>query len=179
MRIPTPLLLLVLAQTSSLAEAFSPHHSFSKATERIHKFAKRKSASLARDLRVVFQGIKSDTGTDSGSSHRVYCVRPSSDPFAAIKGNSTSPATATTSGTASRTASRTGSSTGTATRAPVPSATSAFKLVESHVGCDTFLARDNYSSIKKSGSNFFDGWSFWDTADPTGGTLQWMFSSPR
>lgn len=146
MRIPTPLLLLVLAQTSSLAEALSPHLSFSKATERIHKFAKLKSAGLARDLRVVFQGIKSDTGTDSGSSHRVYCVRPSSDPFAAIKGNSTSPATATTSGTASRTVS--GSVTGTATRAPVPSATSAFKLVESHVGCDTFLARDNYSSIK-------------------------------
>lgn len=147
MRIPTPLLLLVLAQASSVAEAFSPHHSFSKATERLHKFAKRKSAGLARDLRVVFQGIKSDSGTDSGSSHRVYCVRPSSDPFAVIKGNSTSPATATTSGTASRTASHT---TGTATRAPVPSATSAFKLVESHVGCSTFLARDNYSSISFS-----------------------------
>ena len=125
MLIPTSLLLLVLAQTSTLVDAFSPHNSLLSATERFHRFAKRKSARLARDLRVVFQTIKSESDS---SSHRVYCVRPS-DPFAALQGNSTSPASASGSATSGVAA-----ASGTSTRAPEPSGTSAYKLVESHVG---------------------------------------------
>ena len=122
MLIPTSLLMLVLVQTSQFVDAFSPHKSLLYATERLHKFAKRKGSRLARDLHVVFQAII----VESDSSHPVVCVKPS-DPFAALQGSSTSPASA------SITTTRSHGATGTNTHAPEPSGTSAYKLVESYV----------------------------------------------
>ncbi|KAH8120422.1 glycoside hydrolase family 16 protein [Phellopilus nigrolimitatus] len=147
MYLPAAIFLLLLAQGAPTALAFSPHRSLGRAAERLHRFAKRNSAGLARDLKITFQGLSVDQSEpDSGSQHRVYCVRP--DAFTSLQGNatSTSPATATRTTTSSGAASAT--------------ATSAFKLVESH-----------------SGSNFFDGWTFWDAADPTNGIVDFLSQS--
>lgn len=127
MYLPPALLLLLLAQEAPTALAFAPHRSLVTATERFHKYAKRRSSRLARDLRVVFQGLSVDQAdSDPNDSHRVYCVRP--DDLSGLKGNvsSTSPATSH-SGSAFATA------TGSGTAVPSATATSAYKLVESHV----------------------------------------------
>ncbi|KLO20225.1 glycoside hydrolase family 16 protein [Schizopora paradoxa] len=139
-------LLFVVGQTTLASAEFAPHRSVLRATERLHEYAKRRSAGLARDLRVVFQGLKEQDSVQ-GDSNRVYCVRPD-DPFSAFNGSSTSPATASpgASGTS---------------QAAVPTFTSAYSVVEKH-----------------SGSNFFDGWDFWDHnvegGDPTNGNVDYQ-----
>ncbi|EJD03859.1 glycoside hydrolase family 16 protein [Fomitiporia mediterranea MF3/22] len=149
MYLPLALPLLLFAQAAPAARAFEPHRSLARATEQFHRYAKRHSARFARDLRVVFQGLSVEQAdSDPNASRQVYCVRPD-DLSAGLKGNgsSTSPAT-----------NRPGS-TGTASGA-TPTATSAYKLVESH-----------------SGKNFFDRFSFWDIADPTDGTVDYQSQS--
>lgn len=142
MYLPIALLLLLVSQGLPLASALAPHKSLSRATERLHSFAKRKSAGLARDLRVIFQGLSVDTvESDSSSSHRVYCVRP--DPFSAADGNSTSPANASPSGTAS---------------SPASTATSAFKLVEEHVSSKYFVIASSRLDNRSPGvTSLMDG----------------------
>ncbi|KAL5535619.1 hypothetical protein ACEPAF_3713 [Sanghuangporus sanghuang] len=150
MYLPPALLLLLSAQVAPVAYAFAPHRSLADATERFHRFAKRHSARFARDLRVVFQGLAVDQAeSDPNASHRVYCVRPD-DLSAGFGSNTTSTSPATSLATGSASAS--GTSSGAA-----PTATSPWKLVESH-----------------SGKNFFDGFSFWDLADPTNGAVDYQ-----
>jgi len=145
-------LVIVAAQSSPACAEFALHHSLLRATEQLHNYAKRQSAGLARDLRVVLQGLKIQDLSVQGDSQRVYCVRPD-DPFAALHGNSTSPATATPKPGG-------GSPSGTS-QAGMPTFTSAFTMVEQH-----------------SGQNFFDGWNFWDHnvdgGDPTNGNVDYQ-----
>ncbi|KAL5488226.1 hypothetical protein ACEPAI_6334 [Sanghuangporus weigelae] len=141
-----PASLLLLSALTPAAYAFAPHRSITDATERFHTFAKRHSARFARDLRVVFQGLAVDQAeSDPNTSRRVYCVRPD-DLSVGLGGNATSTSPATSSPSAS------GTSSGAA-----PTATSPWKLVESH-----------------SGRNFFDGFSFFTFADPTNGAVDYQ-----
>ncbi|TDL28915.1 glycoside hydrolase family 16 protein [Rickenella mellea] len=156
-----PTLVFLLAQLMSLAEAgFAPHHSLSRATERLHKFAIRHSAGLARDLRVVFYGRDVADQIPLGS-HKVYCKLP--DPFNngnVNGGNSTSPATATSSSAGHSTPTSASGTHGSTTAAAQPTTS---------VPVSQFKLQDSWS-----GSDFYSGWSFWDTADPTHGNVQFV-----
>lgn len=125
MYLPPALLLLVSAQVASIAYAFAPYRSMTDAAGRIHTFAKRHSTRFARDVRVVFQELAfNQKQLDPNASGRVYCVRPS-DLQAGLGDNSTltSPATRTSY-----------PSSGSVTSSvATPTATSPWKLVESHV----------------------------------------------
>ncbi|TFK76719.1 hypothetical protein BDN72DRAFT_5594 [Pluteus cervinus] len=142
--LPLYLLLLVLDVPSASAGSF-PH-----ALERAHKLAARHSRNLARDLRVAFGGILvARDSTPVTPQHVVYCkTKPASSlgGNGGPKGNSSSPSSST----------RTATSGGVAPTSSAPSS-SPWKLTESH-----------------SGSNFFDGWSFWNQPDPTSGTVQYL-----
>ncbi|KII94428.1 glycoside hydrolase family 16 protein [Plicaturopsis crispa FD-325 SS-3] len=125
-----------------------------RATRHVHRVALKHSAGLARDLRVALGGVLvSQQPINSGSSNRIYCVVGSNPSSGSGTGtNGTSPATP--SGTT--TALPSGSATATSSSAK-PTATSPFKLVESH-----------------QGSNFFDGWTFDTGSDPTHGTVNYV-----
>lgn len=154
MYLHAPLLLFLLSQSLPTNAEFAPHRSIARATERLHKFALRHSAGLARDLRVVFQGqytgqagsrrvVDSCTLAYTGrsvdtqeslpnSTHRVYCVRPD-NPFV---GESTSPASAAPDAarsSATGTATAKGSATSGGTVPASTTAASKYQLVESHV----------------------------------------------
>ena len=135
MRLPTTLVLLLLAYESANVAAFefAPHRSFVRATEHLHGIAKRGSAGFARDLRLAMRGLglQQDVVQNPMQADKVYCVRPESANDAVRNGdNGTSPATATAGGNG-------GSGTGSATRTNGATATavpsSAFNLVQSYV----------------------------------------------
>ncbi|EJD03860.1 uncharacterized protein FOMMEDRAFT_167171 [Fomitiporia mediterranea MF3/22] len=149
MYLPLALSILLFAHAAPTTCAFKPHKALARVTERFHQYAKRHSVQFARDLRVVFQGLSGEKDEfDPNASRRVYCVRPDD---LGLKGNgsSTSPTTDRSGSTGSATAS-----------GATPTATSAYQLVESH-----------------SGNNFFDGFSFFDFPDPTGGTVDYQSQS--
>lgn len=122
MYLHVPLLAFLLTLAPPADAGFAPHQSLARATERLHKFALRHSAGLARDLRIVLQGIAADEQPQASvpSSSRVFCARP--DPLGT--NNGTSPATPTTPTTSGGTATDSG---------VVPTATSVYQLQESHV----------------------------------------------
>jgi len=115
--------------------------------EKAHKFALSHSRNFARDLRLALGGVLI-APRDAPSTLRpvVYC-KTKQAPFG-IGGNSGSPvspnSTSTTTGA------------GSAPTGSVPTS-SPWKLTESH-----------------EGSNFFEGWSFWNLADPTHGIVQYL-----
>lgn len=119
----TAFFLFLLSQDVPEVNAKLTLHSISRATERLHKYANYKSSRIARDLRLVFQGLAVDQSS-SELSQRVYCVRP--DALSSLRNDtdttSTSPATATSTGSSSS-----------------PTITSAYKLVESHVSLFIFI----------------------------------------
>lgn len=140
MRLPATLVLLVLAYDAAPASAleFPAHRSIARATERLHGFAKRGSAGLARDLRVAIRGLnlQQDVVQNPMQADKVYCVRPDtlSNNAAATNATGTSPANQAngggSGGTAAGSATRTnGASATPATAVP----TSAFKLVQTYV----------------------------------------------
>ena len=120
------ILLLGLESTTAL----DARSTLVRATERVHKFALRHSAGLARDLRLILRNLDQQPLSKSSAvqgNHRVYCTRP--NPFDA---NATSPASP--GGGVDGGNSNNGGGTGTATgRGPRPTGSSPFKLVEEHV----------------------------------------------
>lgn len=143
--LPT-VLLIAIVQVASSNAAFEPHRSFSRATDKFHKFALKHSAGLARDLRIAFSGLAGRAVSEPDDSQKVLCARPGT--FVSPS-NSTSPASAPDNGghvhpsttghhggvSSTSSAKGPGSTSlpSPSSLAPQPAPTSAFKLQESHV----------------------------------------------
>ncbi|KAF8446147.1 glycoside hydrolase family 16 protein [Boletus edulis BED1] len=110
-----------------------------------HKVAIKHSSSLARDLRIALSGmLVAQPG--SAPTRDVYCVSNGGSGVIVPSGNDSY-------------SSASGTSTASGSQ---PSATSS-------VPSSPWKPIATYS-----GSTFFDGWSFWDAADPTHGTVQYV-----
>ncbi|KAF7320109.1 GH16 domain-containing protein [Mycena kentingensis (nom. inval.)] len=138
----------------SLALSAAPHGASAHIFKRVSHFAKRQTHSLARDLRVAFGGV---LPRDYNAQKVIYCKNSA---FGALEGSTTSDGSAEDApGSGSSTKNGSGSvAIGTATGSAASGIpTSAWKLTES-----------------LSGDDFFDGWNFWDTADPTHGSVNYV-----
>ncbi|KAF7362471.1 GH16 domain-containing protein [Mycena venus] len=161
---PLPLLLLLLAGDGAFAKR--------TLVRRASDFAARQTTSLARDLRVALAGVGMLPRSDS-AQQVIYCKSSgqgavgSSDTSGSSGGSSggssagSSGGVGAGNGTAfghvtSTTKKAAGTATGTGT-APGATTTSAWQLTQSYAG-----------------SSFFDGWDFWDTADPTHGAVDYV-----
>ncbi|KAJ7212052.1 concanavalin A-like lectin/glucanase domain-containing protein [Mycena pura] len=148
MRLTTTSLLLALAANGASANVL----------KRASDFAARQTRSLARDLRVAFGGVlpRSDS-----AQHVIYCKNPVSAGALAgddSSGSASSAGSGSTSANASKSSTKKGAVAGTATGSgAATTATSAWHLTQSYAG-----------------SNFFDGWDFWDTDDPTHGVVDYL-----
>ncbi|KAF7306514.1 GH16 domain-containing protein [Mycena indigotica] len=146
---PTSILFLALATQGTSATVF----------KRASTFAARHTKSLARDLRVAFGGIL-PRDSASNAQHVIYCKN--SPPSGVLGSGSNSDSgvgsgSSLSSGVRSGPASTTKKGSTPTGSAKGPSATSPWQLTQSYAG-----------------SNFFDGWDFWDTDDPTHGTVQYV-----
>ncbi|CAL1696723.1 unnamed protein product [Somion occarium] len=126
---------------------------------RAHKHAVKRSAGLARDLRLAFNGILVEQNK-LGSS-RVYCVSSPSDNGSTLT-NGTSPnpsSPATFAPNPTSTGSKGSSSSTTSGAAPTgsSSASSPWKLSQNF-----------------QGNSFFNGWDFFTGADPTNGQVTYV-----
>ena len=142
MHLPIHLLLFLLNLMPSQGYS-TPSH----AIKRLHNTAIRRSAGLARDLRIALQPILVVKTTNGSSSSNVYCITSKS---------SKNPGGGNRNGTGNGSNTTRGSATSTAGGA-VPTQTSPWTLIESH-----------------QGNNFFDGWDFWTGDDPTHGLVQFI-----
>ena len=148
MKFSAVVLATALALTPQLADATR-----TSLISRAHKMAIKHSTGLARDLRLAFAGILV-SDPQSSPSQKAYCVSsPSISNSSLTSGNTSSwahPSSSVTHGKASPTSTK--SSTATPSAPPSP-----WKPISTY-----------------SGSTFFNGWSFWNTADPTHGTVQFL-----
>ncbi|KAJ7071403.1 concanavalin A-like lectin/glucanase domain-containing protein [Mycena amicta] len=116
--------------------------------------------ALARDLRVAFGGV---LPRDSSAQKVLYCKNSASSGALSDSGSSpgSDPGSGTSSGSISAQVGSTKKGSGTATgSAARPTASSAWQLTQSYAGSD-----------------FFDGWSFWDSSDPTHGAVDYLSRS--
>ncbi|KAJ7693546.1 concanavalin A-like lectin/glucanase domain-containing protein [Mycena rosella] len=127
---------------------------------RVGGFARRQTTSLARDLRVAFGGVL----PRSEAQHVIYCknsagsLAGSASGSAAPSGNSSGSGSGSSSGRSGSTTKKASTATATGTgSAAGATATSAWHLTQSYAG-----------------SNFFDGWDFWSTSDPTHGAVDYV-----
>ncbi|TFK57679.1 hypothetical protein OE88DRAFT_1619908 [Heliocybe sulcata] len=151
MQLPFSLLLLSVSLLTS-PEAVSANF-----IKRAHETALRHSKGLARDLRVALQGIGQPAGAlliprDVSPAidavvQKVFCVSPTKGSGGGLAG----------SGSASGAPSAT---VGVPNPKATPSASSNWKMIQSW-----------------QGQSFFDGWDFWDTADPTNGIVDYLSQS--
>ena len=119
-----PALLFTLITLTARADAVDVRGTLLRATERVHNFALKHSAGLARDLRLVLRSLDQQPLSKNTVTHRVYCTRA-----AVFDPNNTSPANPpneSAGGNRTATATATGG-------APRPTATSLFTLVDAHV----------------------------------------------
>ncbi|KAH8101373.1 concanavalin A-like lectin/glucanase domain-containing protein [Cristinia sonorae] len=144
----------------SLVATAAPSSAESNLLSRLHRRAIKHSSGFARDLRLTFNGVRSEQPPALANA-RVYCVSsPNSglgDPPAIPSPNPTSPAQPAngTSTRGSSSPSSSGSSaapTGGASLPPSP-----WKLLQSY-----------------QGKSFFDGWDFFTGADPTHGQVTYI-----
>ncbi|KAJ7124808.1 concanavalin A-like lectin/glucanase domain-containing protein [Mycena crocata] len=153
----TPLLpLFILA-------AESPSPASANLFKRASGLAARHTKSLARDLRVAFGGVLPRSGE---AQHVIYCKNSAST---LESGAGSSSGTGSSSGSSNANSSASASGPGTSTKKGSPTATgsaadatstSPWSLVQSYAG-----------------DSFFDGFSFWDLADPTHGTVNYLSRS--
>ncbi|KAL4068247.1 glycoside hydrolase family 16 protein [Scleroderma yunnanense] len=141
---------LVLATALALAPqpTYATHASL---ISRAHKIAVKHSTGLARDLRLAFGGILV-SDPQSSPSQKAYCVSSSS-----FSNSSLSSGTSSSFTHPSSSVSPTGTKSSTSATASASVSSSPWKPISTY-----------------SGSTFFNGWSFWDTADPTHGTVQYL-----
>lgn len=130
----------------------------SRTATRIHHAAVKRSARLARDLRSVFNNVLIDQPIIE-TGNRVYCVanlnngqNQSSSTVPSGGGNPVI-VSSIVSGSTSRRPTPTSTPGGT----PTPTISSPWMLVET-----------------REGASFFDGWTFWDAADPTHGNVDFL-----
>jgi len=132
----------------------------SRTANRIHHAAAKRSSRLARDIRSVFSNVLIEQPIiDTGN--RVYCVAnspgnpqdPSSTPIPTNGGNPVIISSISLGSSSSKRPTPTSTSGGS----PSPTPTSPWTLVET-----------------LAGTSFFDGWDFWNLADPTHGTVDYL-----
>ncbi|KAJ7022052.1 concanavalin A-like lectin/glucanase domain-containing protein [Mycena alexandri] len=168
--LPHSLVLLLIVSAPSLASASTKKSSLLK---RASHFATRQTTSLARDLRVAFGGVLPRSTASGSVPGVIYCKSgagaftgsaSSSSGNGSASGNGSggtggNSANTTASSVLGSSATKKGSSpTGTGTAAgATTTASSAWHLTQSY-----------------EGSSFFDGFTFWDTSDPTHGTVQYL-----
>jgi len=141
-----PICLLLLVENAVPSSA----NLFPRAIENIHRVAVKHTKSLARDLRVAFGGVLLTQPPAVPQTRVVYC-RPGTK-SGTLGGGSGRNTTGTSHGTAS------GTRTSTSGRPTATVATSSpWKLNQSY-----------------EGTNFFDGWDFWNLPDPTHGTVNFI-----
>jgi len=121
----------------------------SRAVHDIHQRAVRRTHNLARDLRIAFGGVLISRASGD-VQHVVYCKRGSQSPFVNGGGGSGNVSTATSGVTA--TATQSGSNPTATTTAASP-----WKLANAY-----------------QGANFFDGWDFFTSPDPTNGIVDYI-----
>ncbi|PPQ63720.1 hypothetical protein CVT24_004300 [Panaeolus cyanescens] len=158
-----PISLLLL--TAELASASRSHSLVPRFVHDIHHNAVKRTHSLASDIRMAFNGILVPRDVSSAPQRVVYCKPRKQAPFTNGGGdnggnNNTSSTTPSTGSTVS-----TGSTRPSSTRIPnnpstiptTPSPASPWKLIDSH-----------------EGQNFFDGWDFFTSPDPTHGIVDYV-----
>ncbi|KAK7064643.1 GH16 domain-containing protein [Favolaschia claudopus] len=159
---PLPLLLLLLASDGVFAKR--------TLIRRASNYAARQTTSLARDLRVALAGVGVLPRSDA-AQHVIFCKNSAQGALGSSsvppESNSTSPSGSGTNGGASISNHASSSSTKKSSASPTGTAggatstsTSAWHLVQNYAG-----------------STFFNGWDFWDTADPTHGIVQYLSQS--
>lgn len=155
MRFHESVLLFLLSVSISEATLFSRSASLVSTTaNRAHHAAIRRSAGLARDIRAALGFFIEQRAVSSPVNRAVYCVANQAVlPLPAVS-NSGGNHTGHSSGGISAT--RSGSVTSTST-STTPSASSAWTLTQTY-----------------QGNTFFNGWSFWNTADPTHGIVNYV-----
>lgn len=162
MHLYAPLAVCLLSATLSDATLFSHTTSFAN---RVHHSAVKRSAGLARDIRTAMKGILVEQRASTNSGSRVFCVA----------NNAAS--------------SLSGSNTGNTTIVPGPPISSSSGTPANHGGSSTSTSTSNQPSSTPSGSSdwalnqtyagsdFFNGWTFWDTTDPTNGVVDYLSQS--
>jgi hypothetical protein len=135
MHLPT-LLIFLCAQVvpSTLASHFFIHSQ--SITKRIHDVALKRSAGLAKDLRVALGGAlitrRQQPSNSSSQKRSVYCVSTNGGgaqiPLGGGGNSTTRPSTGTSTATSTVKSTATSTSSG-----PAPSSTSSWKLTEAHV----------------------------------------------
>lgn len=161
MHLHTPFALLLLLITACEATLASRGSGF---FNRVHHSAIKRSAGLARDIRATMRGILVEQSSSDSSNRAVYCVANLNAVTPGLNnGNHTSipgPGPSSSIGSSSRgggSGSTSVSNQPSSTGVPAPSpsvAPSDWKLVQTYAG-----------------DNFFDGWDFWNLADPTNGIV--------
>ncbi|KAJ6519354.1 glycoside hydrolase family 16 protein [Mycena sanguinolenta] len=156
--LPTTLHLLLLVLASDGVSAKKTLR------RRASDFAARKTTSLARDLRVALASVGMLPRSDA-AQNVIYCKSSGQGTALGSAGTSGSGSASSSgpTGSVAGNGSTSGSIKGTGTRtgsAASATATSAWHLTQTYAG-----------------STFFDGWSFWDTADPTHGVVQYLSQS--
>ncbi|KAI0344060.1 hypothetical protein BDW22DRAFT_1355344 [Trametopsis cervina] len=165
MHLHLPLVLALLAAVPpSDANLFARgSESFVKIATKAHRHAAKRSAGLARDLRLSFRGLLAEQspGAQAVANSRVYCVNSpglASNNTSPAFGNGTSPAISgpgtSTGAKGSATASH---SPATPTGNSSSAASSPWKLKQAY-----------------QGSTFFDGWDFFTGGDPTNGIVTYI-----
>ncbi|KIP03265.1 glycoside hydrolase family 16 protein [Phlebiopsis gigantea 11061_1 CR5-6] len=165
---PAVLVLLIHAAYADASLFGTTSESIARVATRAHRHAVKRSAGLARDLRLSFRGIlATDSQPADVSNARVYCVNSPSSGLTGngtniAGGNSTTSISHSVSATSVATSSKgsaTGSKTASASATATPSATasSPWKILESY-----------------HGSSFFLGWDFFTGSDPTNGIVNYI-----
>ncbi|KAI0700408.1 concanavalin A-like lectin/glucanase domain-containing protein [Cytidiella melzeri] len=159
-----PLLLLILgtvypSDANILARGTE---SFARIATKAHRQAARRSAGLARDIRLSFRGLLAEQpqDTQAAATSRVYCVNSPG-----LASNNTSPAlsggTTIVSGPAGTTVGS--KATATASTGALPTGASSSSL------SSPWKLKQSYQ-----GSTFFNGWDFFTGADPTNGLVTYI-----
>lgn len=154
--------------------------SFVRAAAQAHRSAAKRSAGLARDLRLSFRGLLIEQQPSSAiTNSRVYCVNspglPARNSTTVTGDNSTTGPSPSATGKGGSPASK--ASTG-AQSSPTPTPSSSpWKLKQQYVSdileCFTpFFLICPFSS--QQGSSFFNGWDFFTGGDPTNGLVTYI-----
>ncbi|KAF8213603.1 concanavalin A-like lectin/glucanase domain-containing protein [Mycena galopus ATCC 62051] len=121
---------------------------------RASDFAARKTTSLARDLRLALAGVGVLPRSD-GVQNVIYCKNSAQ---AALGSSGSTSGSSSASGSGSSEGAASGSTKKpSSTTASGATPTSAWHLTQSYAG-----------------STFFDGWDFWNEADPTHGAVDYL-----
>ncbi|EKM60708.1 glycoside hydrolase family 16 protein [Phanerochaete carnosa HHB-10118-sp] len=158
-------LVLFLASTGTVDASLlaRSHDSLVRAATRAHKHAVKRSAVLARDLRLTFRDILAADSQQQPASignSRVYCVNSPAPGLTNSNGTNVNGNRPTGTASASSHGAFTGTATTTASAGSStssPAASSPWNLVQSY-----------------QGSSFFTGWDFFVGGDPTNGIVTYI-----